>query len=222
MNALLALRLCKAFGRSFQASLPCLPLPLHRPLHFYNLLKSTSIASPRAKLASLVKGEVLSPEKIRATTGGIAQQPFAPHNLPKPHYPLLCTTTLASLVKGRWIDGKPQTVALLRFACDTSAFLIYQTFCRQDGGIAQQPFAPHNPPKTALSPSLFVMLTSVCTNMFSHPHYPTKTANTLASPRKRGGGTADTNFSLAVQYSDSPAFTILKLFRAVTVGIVSP
>ena len=60
-----------------------------------------------------------------------------------------------------------------------------------------------------------------------HPHNllkSTSTAsprtNTLASPRKRGGGTADTIFSLAVQYSDSPAFTILKLFRAVTVGIV--
>ena len=130
------------------------------PLYFYNLLKSTSIASPRTTtLASLVKGEVLSPEKIRATTGGIASPPS-----------LACT----------------------------------------------------NHSKTALSLSLFVMLTSVCTNMFSHPHYPTKTANTLASPRKRGGGTADTNFSLAVQYSDSPAFTILKLFRAVTVGIVSP
>ena len=38
-------------------------------------------------LASLVKGEVLSPEKIRATTGGIAQQPLSPHNLPKSHYP---------------------------------------------------------------------------------------------------------------------------------------
>ena len=140
---------------------PCLACPSRciDPLYFYNLLKSTSTASPRAKLASLVKGEVLSPEKIRATTGGIASPPS--------------------------------------FACT-------------------------NPSKTALSPSLFVMLTSVCTNMFSHPHYPTKTANTLASPRKRGGGTADTNFSLAVQYSDSPAFTILKLFRAVTVGIVSP
>ena len=125
------------------------------PLYFYNLLKSTSTASPRTTtLASLVKGEVLPPEKIWATTGGIVTPPTLP--------------------------------------------------------------------KTALSPSLFVMLTSVCTNMFSHPHYPTKTANTLASPRKRGGGTADTNFSLAVQYSDSPAFTILKLFRAVTVGIVSP
>ena len=50
------------------------------PLHFYNLLKSTSTASPRAKLASLVKGEVLSPEKIRATTGGIVTPPsLAPH-----------------------------------------------------------------------------------------------------------------------------------------------
>ena len=32
-------------------------------------------------------------------------------------------------------------------------------------------------------------------------------------------GTAVEVFRLAVQYSDSPAFTILKLFRAVTVGI---
>ena len=67
--------------------------------------------SPRTTtLASLVKGEVLSPERIRATTGGIAT-PL----LPKPHYSLLCTNTLASLVKGRWIDGKAQTVALLHF-----------------------------------------------------------------------------------------------------------
>ncbi len=36
--------------------------------------------SPRTKLASLVKGEVLSPEKILATTGGIAAPPsLAPH-----------------------------------------------------------------------------------------------------------------------------------------------
>ncbi len=72
---------------------------------------------PRTKLASLVKGEVLSPERIRATTGGIAT-PLSPRptpTLPNPHYPLLCTNTLASLVKGRWIDGKAQTVALLHF-----------------------------------------------------------------------------------------------------------
>ena len=121
------------------------------PLHPNNFLKSTSIALPRTiTLASRVKGEVLSPEKIRATTRGIA---FLPHpfrfsdtsvnnpsivgsashcnrssplhkgakgdsalpTLPNPHYPLLRTTTPASLVKGRWIDGKAQTVALLHF-----------------------------------------------------------------------------------------------------------
>ncbi len=45
-----------------------------------------------------------------------------PHHYPSlaptlsnPHYPLLCTNTLASLVKGRWIDGKAQTVVLLHF-----------------------------------------------------------------------------------------------------------
>ena len=36
-------------------------------------------------LASLVKGEVLSPEKIRATTGGIVPHPH--HQLYFPHYP---------------------------------------------------------------------------------------------------------------------------------------
>ena len=40
---------------------------------------------PRTKLASLVKGEVLSPEKIRATTGGIASSPsLTCTNPPKP------------------------------------------------------------------------------------------------------------------------------------------
>ena len=35
--------------------------------------------------------------------------------IPKPHYPSKIANTLASLVKGRWIDGKAQTVALLHF-----------------------------------------------------------------------------------------------------------
>ena len=39
-----------------------------------------------------------------------------------PHYPTKTANTLASLVKGRWIDGKAQTVALFRFACDTRHF----------------------------------------------------------------------------------------------------
>ena len=53
------------------------------------------------------------------------------------------------------------------------------------------------------------------------PHHPLPCTTTLASPRKRGGGTADIIFWFAVQYSDSLAFMILKLFRAVTVGIVN-
>ena len=96
---------------------------------------------------SLVKGEVLSPEKIRATTGGIA----SPLSLACTNPSKNRTITLASLVKGRWIDGKAQTVVLLRFNCDTSAFFIHQTFLpsrRRD--------CYTTPSKTALSLSLFV------------------------------------------------------------------
>ena len=53
--------------------------------------------------------------------------PRSAPTLPKPHYPSP-HTKLASLVKGRWIDGKAQTVALLRFICDISAFFMLQTF----------------------------------------------------------------------------------------------
>ena len=108
------------------------------------------IASPPSLrttfLPPLVKGEVMSPEKIRATTGGIVTLTFAPHpTLPKPHYPSKIANTLASLVKGRWIDGKAQTVALLCLNCDTPALFITKPFCRQDGGIAAPTFAPHYP-----------------------------------------------------------------------------
>ena len=94
--------------------------------------------SPRTKLASLVKGRCCRPKEFGRLPEGLPHHyPLAPHQpFQKPHYPSPRTTTLASLVKGRWIDGKPQTVALLHFNCDTSAFLIYQTFRRQDRGIA--------------------------------------------------------------------------------------
>ena len=65
--------------------------------------------------------------------------------LPNPHYPPKIANTLASLVKGRWIDGKAQTVALLCLNCDTPALFITKPFCRQDGGIAAPTFAPHYP-----------------------------------------------------------------------------
>ena len=43
------------------------------------------------------------------------------------NYPSPRTITLASLVKGRWIDGTTQTVALLLSACDMSTLFILQT-----------------------------------------------------------------------------------------------
>ena len=100
------------------------------PLYFYNLLKSTSIASPRAKLASLVKGEVLSPEKIRATTGGIASPPsFACTN------PSKIALSLSLFVGEELAPPVAPT------------FSIPATIAK-----GQQPLSPHKPPKTALSP----------------------------------------------------------------------
>ena len=75
--------------------------------------------------------------------------------LPKLHYPSPRTTTLASLVKGRWIDGKAQTVALLRPACDMSALFILQTFLpsrRRDCLSCTQPLYPHNHCKRTTHP----------------------------------------------------------------------
>ena len=179
------------WAHTLKASLPCLPLPLHRILSPSTHCKRTiiprpaptplplnersvgfaSALSPRpaptlpnphypllrtTSLPPLEKGEVLSPEKIRATTRGIA---LHPPTFPKSHYHLLCTTTLASLVKGRWIDGKAQALILLLSVCDTPTFFLFiKLFCRQYGGIAQQPFAPHNLPK---------------------PHYPSKSTISL-------------------------------------------
>jgi len=73
------------------------------------------------------------------------QKSAIPTTFPKPHHSLLCTITLASLVKGWWIDGKAQALILLLSACDMPTIFMLQTFCRQDGGIAQQPLSPHNP-----------------------------------------------------------------------------
>ena len=68
---------------------------------------------PRAKLASLVKGEVLSPEKIRATTGGIA----APPSL-APHQPFQKPTLSLSLFVGEGLAPPvaPNTATLTTIA----------------------------------------------------------------------------------------------------------
>ena len=98
--------------------------------------------------------------------------PLAPHNLPKPHYPLLCTITRASLVKGRWIDGKAQALILLLSACDMPTIFMLQTFCRQDGGIALHSHHPQKNrtvPRKSPSPLPFNER-----SVISHPHYPSR------------------------------------------------
>ena len=92
---------------SYPRSAPTLPKP------HYPLLRTTT-------LASLVKGEVLSPERIRATTGGIATPTFrSALTFPKPHYPSKIANTLASLVKGELL--------LLSFAQPTIEGLPHRT-----------------------------------------------------------------------------------------------
>ena len=103
--------------------------------------------------------------------------------LPTPHYPLPCTIFLPyersvgfasvqslwafnfghpcpSLVKGRWIDGKAQTVALLLSACDMPTLFILQTFLLS----RRRDCTPSAPSMrfSALSHSLFVLQSSVC------------------------------------------------------------
>ena len=109
-------------------------------------------------LASLVKGEVLSPKKFGRLPEELPHQPSPrtnpsknrtiplafrrgaslllplhrilpfPQQLQKDNNPSKIANTLASLVKGRWIDGKAQAFILLLSACATSAFFIHQTF----------------------------------------------------------------------------------------------
>ena len=139
-------------------------------------------------LPPLVKGEVLSPKKFGRLPEELPHQPSPrtnpsknrtiplafrrgaslllplhrilpfPQQLQKDNSPSKIAITLASLVKGRWIDGKAQTVALLCLNCDTPALFITKPFCRQDGGIAAPTFAPHYP--TRFSCCEFDSLTS--------------------------------------------------------------
>ena len=67
--------------------------------------------------------------------------------LPKPHCPLP-RTKLASLVKGRWLDGKAQALTLLHLLAIRPPFLYCKLFCRQDGGIVTPPY-PRPAPKIA-------------------------------------------------------------------------
>ena len=82
--------------------------------------------------------------------------PF-PQPLQKNNNPFASHYVLASLVKGRWIDGKAQTVALLRFTCDTPAFFIHQIFLpsrRRDCLPLRQTSTPLQPSQNRTIPCL--------------------------------------------------------------------
>ena len=128
MNALFVLRPAKLLAFNFGHPCPslvkgrcCRPikfgrrpegLPHHHPSLCTNPSK-TALSHPLFVMPTSVCADMLS----------------------HPHYPLL-RTKLASLVKGRWIGGKAQTLTLLHLLAICSPFLYCKLFCRQDGGIA--------------------------------------------------------------------------------------
>ena len=59
-------------------------------------------------------------------------------------HPRLAPPHLPPLSKGGGLTARHKLSLCCIFTCDTSAFFIHQTFCRQDGGIAIPPFAQHH------------------------------------------------------------------------------
>ena len=120
---------CQPFAPRHHPCLLISALPVSHPHH----------PSPHTNiLASLVKGEVLSPEKIRATTGGISTPPsLASHH----HTCLPCQ---------REVDWRQGTnLNIIAFTCDMSTLFILQTFLpsrRRDCHTTIPRFAP-TPPK---------------------------------------------------------------------------
>ena len=88
--------------------------------------------------------------------------PFRNHTIPSPR------TKLASLVKGRWIDGTTQTVVLLLSACDMSTLFILQTFLpsRRRDCYTTTPFRNRTIPPTFRNANIYMHYT------LSYTHYP--------------------------------------------------
>ena len=181
--------LAKPLGTHAKASLPCSPLPLHQSLLF-------PLIFAKEHLSLALLAPPVTPSLSIPTTFSKAHQPLRPAprpclpskkvrcchpkkfgRLPEGLLPIrtineifrtIPSTKLASLVKGRWLDGKAQALILLLSVCDTPTFFIYQTFLpsrRRDS------FTPTNLSKTALSHPLFVGRASVFTYTVLHLNY---------------------------------------------------
>ena len=135
MNALLVSHPCETLGVQLQASLPL----YERSVGFASVqsLWAFNFGHP---CPSLVKGEVLSPTKIRATTGGIVppsldlHQPFQNRTIPR------LALNLPPLSKGGGLTARHKLLLCCFLIAICSPFLYCKLFCRQDGGIA---FLPH-------------------------------------------------------------------------------
>ena len=78
---------------------------------------------------SLVKGEVLSPDKIRATTGGIATPPTLPCTNPSKTAQSIENRHHPCLPCQREVDWRQGTnLNIIAFTCDMSTLFILQTF----------------------------------------------------------------------------------------------
>ena len=107
-----------------------LPLPLHRPTPFPQPLQKGNTPSPHTTtLASLVKGEVLSPDKLGRRPEGLPHH----HSLPRTN-PSKTALSLAShhhtcLPCQREVDWRQGTnLNIIAFTCDMSTLFILQTF----------------------------------------------------------------------------------------------
>ena len=154
LSPLSKVRCCrpKEFGR-LPEGLSHQPFAPHQPLQNRTIPRS---ALPH--LPPLSKVRCCRPKEFGRLPEGLPQlhrPSSSPQPLQKDNNPSPCTTTLASLVKGRWLDGKAQTVVLLRFNCNTPAFFIHQTFLpsrRRDCLSCIDPLHPHNPRKRTIIP----------------------------------------------------------------------
>ena len=156
--------------------------------HPHNHCKRTIIPRPASHLPPLPKVRCCRPIKFGRR----------PEELPH-HYPSPRTISLPPLSKGGGLTARHKLSLCCIFTCDTSAFFIHQTFCRQDGGIAIPPFAQHHIYASlvkgeVLSPEKIRATTGGIAHHYPSlaptllkPHYPTLSTTFLA-PLPKGAG----------------------------------
>ncbi len=111
-----------------------------------NLSKSTPRPRTALNLPPLSKVRCCRPKEFGRLPEGLPHHyPLAPHQPSRTRtIPCFAPTPLPPLSKGGGLTARHKLSLCCIFTCDTSTFLIYQTFRRQDGGIAISPFAQHH------------------------------------------------------------------------------